>query len=94
VERAINNGVNVVKAITRDARLVSKARATEMQLIKRITSLADKTPSLLQYLICKFGEAFKVIPRTLAKSASLNATKVLLRLYTAHAAQKGRSEDE
>jgi chaperonin GroEL (HSP60 family) len=57
-----------------------------MQLIKRITSLIDKTPSLLQYLICKFSKAFKVILRTLAKSASLNATKVLLRLYTAYAA--------
>jgi chaperonin GroEL (HSP60 family) len=65
-----------------------------MQLIKQITSLTDKTSSLSQYLICKFSEAFKVILRILAKSASLNATKVLLRLYTAYAAQKGRSKDE
>jgi T-complex protein 1 subunit theta len=94
VERAINDSVNVVKAITRNACLVPRARAIEMQLIKQITSLADKTFSLSQYLICKFGKAFKVILRTLAKSASLNATKVLLRLYTAYAAQKGRSKDE
>lgn len=94
VERAIDDGVNVVKAITRDARLVPGAGATEMQLIERITSLADKTPGLSQYSIRKYGEAFEVIPRTLAESAGLDATEVLSRLYTAHAAQKGHKDDE
>ncbi|KAF2791906.1 T-complex protein 1 [Melanomma pulvis-pyrius CBS 109.77] len=94
VERAIDDGVNVVKAITRDARLVPGAGATEMQLIERITNLADKTPGLSQYSIRKYGEAFEVIPRTLAESAGLDATEVLSKLYTAHAAQKGRSDDE
>jgi T-complex protein 1 subunit theta len=94
VERAIDDGVNVVKAITRDPRLVPGAGATEMQLIERITSLADKTPGLSQYSIRKYGQAFEVIPRTLAESAGLDATEVLSRLYTAHAAQKGRKDDE
>lgn len=94
VERAIDDGVNVVKAITRDARLVPGAGAAEMQLIERITSLADKTPGLSQYSIRKYGEAFEVIPRTLAESAGLDATEVLSRLYTAHATQKGRKDDE
>lgn len=94
VERAIDDGVNVVKAITRDPRLVPGAGATEMQLIERITNLADKTPGLSQYSIRKYGEAFEVIPRTLAESAGIDATEVLSRLYTAHAAQKGRKDDE
>ncbi|KAF2657232.1 t-complex protein-like protein 1 [Lophiostoma macrostomum CBS 122681] len=94
VERAIDDGVNVVKAITRDPRLVPGAGATEMQLIERITNLADKTPGLSQYSIRKYGQAFEVIPRTLAESAGLDATEVLSRLYTAHAAQKGRKDDE
>jgi T-complex protein 1 subunit theta len=94
VERAIDDGVNVVKAITRDARLVPGAGASEMQLIERLTSLADKTPGLSQYSIRKYGEAFEVIPRTLAESAGLDATEVLSRLYTAHATQKGRKDDE
>lgn len=94
VERAIDDGVNVVKAITRDPRLVPGAGATEMQLIERITTIADKTPGLSQYSIRKYGEAFEVIPRTLAESAGLDATEVLSRLYTAHAAQKGRKDDE
>jgi T-complex protein 1 subunit theta len=94
VERAIDDGVNVVKAITRDPRLVPGAGATEMQLIERITGIAEKTPGLSQYAIKKYGEAFEVIPRTLAESAGLDATEVLSRLYAAHAAQKGRKDDE
>ncbi|KAF3033435.1 T-complex protein 1 subunit theta [Didymella heteroderae] len=94
VERAIDDGVNVVKAITRDARLVPGAGATEMQLIERIKTIADKTPGLAQYSIRKFAEAFEVIPRTLAESAGLDATEILARLYVAHGAQKGKKDDE
>jgi T-complex protein 1 subunit theta len=85
VERAVDDGVNVVKAITRDSRLVPGAGAAEMQLIERISAIADKTPGLGQYAIRKYAEAFEVIPRTLAESAGLDATEVLSNLYTAHA---------
>lgn len=84
VERAVDDGVNVVKAITRDPRLVPGAGAAEMQLIERITALADRTSGLSQYAIGKYAEAFEVIPRTLAESAGLDATEVLAKLYTAH----------
>ncbi|KAF2197145.1 t-complex protein-like protein 1 [Delitschia confertaspora ATCC 74209] len=94
VERAIDDGVNVVKAITRDPRLVPGAGATEMQLMERIKNMGEKTPGLSQYAIKKYGEAFEVIPRTLAETAGLDATDVLSRLLSAHAAQKGRKDDE
>ena len=84
IERAIDDGVNVVKAITRDAKLVPGAGATEMQLVERISAFGDKTPGLPQYAIKKYAEAFEVIPRTLAESAGLDATEVLAALYTAH----------
>lgn len=84
VERAVDDGVNVVKAITRDPRLVPGAGATEIQLVERITALGEKTPNLSQYAITKYGEAFEVVPRTLAESAGLDATEVLSRLYAAH----------
>ncbi|KAH7038101.1 chaperonin Cpn60/TCP-1 family [Microdochium trichocladiopsis] len=84
VERAIDDGVNAVKAITRDPRLVPGAGATELQLVERIQAFADKTSGLPQYSIRKFGEAFEVVPRTIAESAGLDATEVLSRLYTAH----------
>lgn len=84
VERAVDDGVNVVKAITSDPRLVPGAGAAETQLVERIQAFGDKTPGLAQYSIRKFGEAFEVVPRTLAESAGLDATEVLSRLYTAH----------
>lgn len=84
VERAVDDGVNVVKAITRDPRLVPGAGAAETQLVERIQAFGDKTPGLAQYSIRKYGEAFEVVPRTLAESAGLDATEVLSRLYTAH----------
>ncbi|KAJ9143600.1 T-complex protein 1 [Coniochaeta hoffmannii] len=84
VERAVDDGVNVVKAITKDPRLVPGAGATELQLVERIQAVGEKTQGLAQYSIKKYGEAFEVVPRTLAESAGLDATEVLSRLYAAH----------
>ena len=82
VERAVDDGVSVVKAITRGPELVPGAGAAEMQLVERITALGDRTSGLAQYAIRKYAEAFEVIPRTLAESAGLDATEVLAKLYT------------
>jgi T-complex protein 1 subunit theta len=84
IERAVDDGVNVVKAITKDARLVPGAGATEIQLVERLQVFAEKTPGLAQYAIKKYGEAFEVVPRSIAESAGLDATEVLSRLYAAH----------
>ncbi|MCJ1324495.1 T-complex protein 1 subunit theta [Thelotrema lepadinum] len=84
VERAVDDGVNVIKAITRDARLVPGAGATEMQLIERLTAFGERTTGLTQYAIKAYGQAFEVIPRTLAESGGLDATEVLATLYNAH----------
>ncbi|PSR94423.1 T-complex protein 1 [Coniella lustricola] len=84
IERAVDDGVNVVKAITKDARLVPGAGATEMQLVEKISAEGETTPGLAQYAIKKYGEAFEVVPRTLAESAGLDATAVLADLYRAH----------
>src|SRR5271170_860838 len=84
LERAIDDGVSVVKAITKDPRLVPGAGATEMELLKRVLAYGEKTPGLLQHAIKKYAETFEVIPRTLAETSGLDATEVLSRLYTAH----------
>jgi T-complex protein 1 subunit theta len=84
LERAIDDGVSVIKAITKDSRLVVGAGATEMELLKRVLAIGEKTPGLLQHSIKKFAQAFEIIPRTLAETSGLDATEVLSRLYTAH----------
>ncbi len=94
IERAIDDGVNVVKAITRDPKLVPGAGATEMQLIERISAYGEKTPEMSQYAIKKYAEAFEVIPRTLAESAGLDATEVLATLYAAHHKSSSKNDDD
>lgn len=94
LERAVEDGVNVVKAITRDPRLVPGAGATEMQIQERVSAIADKTPGLSQYAIRKYAEAFEVVPRTLAESAGLDATEVLTTLASAHNQASNRSSSK
>ncbi|KAK9375454.1 chaperonin Cpn60/TCP-1 family [Lipomyces chichibuensis] len=89
IERAIDDGVNVVKALTKDPRLVPGAGATEIELVQRIVQYGEKTPGILQHAIKKYGDAFEVVPRILAENSGLDATEVLGRLYTAH----GKKDD-
>lgn len=84
IERAIDDGVNSIKALIRDPRLVPGAGATELELAKRIAEYGEKTPGLAQHGIRKFAEALEVVPRTLAENAGLDATEVLANLYAAH----------
>lgn len=84
IERAIDDGVNVFKAITRDPRLVPGAGATETQLVEKISAFGERRAELSQYSIRKYAEAFEVVPRTLAESAGLDGTEVLGRLYRGH----------
>ncbi|EPQ26785.1 uncharacterized protein PFL1_05763 [Pseudozyma flocculosa PF-1] len=92
VERAIDDGVNVIKSLTRDPRLVPGAGATELELAKRIADLGEKTSGLNQHAIKKFAEALEVIPRTLAENAGLDATEIVSRLYGKHAAAEGGAD--
>jgi T-complex protein 1 subunit theta len=84
IERAIDDGVNVIKALTKDARLLPGAGASEIELANQIVAYGERTPGLLQHAIKKYGEAFEVIPRTLAENAGLDATDVVSKLYAAH----------
>lgn len=84
LERAIDDGVNVIKAAVKDQRLLPGAGATEVELSIQLQKLAEKTPGLDQYSIKKFGTAFEVIPRTLAENAGLDSTEVISEMYTAH----------
>jgi T-complex protein 1 subunit theta len=74
LERAIDDGVNILKAITRDARLLPGAGAFEIELASQLHKVAESTPGLNQYAINKFAEALEVIPRTLADNAGLDVS--------------------
>ncbi|KAI9592831.1 chaperonin Cpn60/TCP-1 family [Syncephalis fuscata] len=84
LERAVNDGVNIIKAVTKDGRLVPGAGAAEAELSKRLFAFGEKTPGLNQHAIKKFAEALEVVPRTLAENAGMDATEFLSRLRAAH----------
>jgi len=86
IERAIDDGVNCFKALTRDGRMLSGAGAVEMELAQRIASYGQTIPGLEQYAIQKYSEAFEVVPRTMAENAGVKATELISNLYAAHVA--------
>jgi T-complex protein 1 subunit theta len=54
-ERAIDDGVNTVKTLVRDARMVAGAGATEIYLAAQIQKFAKEQPGLDQYALERFG---------------------------------------
>jgi len=84
IERAIDDGVNSFKGLTRDARMLPGAGAIEMELAQRIANYGQTIPGLEQYAIKKFAEAFEVVPRTMAENAGVKATELVSNLYAAH----------
>ncbi|KAI8906401.1 chaperonin Cpn60/TCP-1 family [Gorgonomyces haynaldii] len=91
LERAVDDGVNVIKAVTKDGRLLAGAGACEIELARLIQKAAETTPGLNQYALQKFAEALEVIPRTLSDNAGLDSTEVISNLYAAHATGKTSS---
>ncbi|KZR96866.1 T-complex protein 1 subunit theta, partial [Daphnia magna] len=59
IERAIDDGINNFKVLSRDGRLVPGAGATEVELARQINQFADKCPGLDQYAIQKFAQALE-----------------------------------
>ncbi|KAF6117853.1 chaperonin containing TCP1 subunit 8 [Phyllostomus discolor] len=84
VERAVDDGVNTFKVLTRDKRLVPGGGATEIELAKQITSYGETCPGLEQYAIKKFAEALEAIPRALAENSGVKANEVISKLYAVH----------
>ena len=81
-ERAIDNGVNTVKTLIKDSRMVPGAGATELYLGNLVQKFAKEQPGLDQYAVEKFGTAMEVIPRTLAENAGLKSEEILAEMYS------------
>jgi len=84
IERAIDDGVNSVKIVTRDQRCLPGACATEIELAKQLMQYGEQTAGMEQYAIKKFAEAFEVFPKVLAENTGLKANEVLAKMYNAH----------
>lgn len=88
IERAIDDGVNTFKCITRDGRFVPGAGATEIELALQLAQYADTLPGLEQYAVRKFAAALECFPKALADNSGHRATSVVDKLLEAHQAGK------
>lgn len=84
LENAIDDGINVVRGMTRDARFLAGAGASEIELARRLYKFGESCAGLEQYSIKAFAQALEVVPRTLAENAGLPATDIVAKLYAAH----------
>lgn len=86
VERAVDDGINSYKALTKDARALAAGGAAELALARQLKEYGAAQTDLKQYAICAFADALEVVPRTLAENSGLDATAAVSTLHAAHAA--------
>ncbi|XP_065223106.1 T-complex protein 1 subunit theta [Planococcus citri] len=84
IERAIDDGVNTFKGITRDGRFVPGAGATEIELALKIAQYGDSLSGLEQYSVKKFATALESFVKTLAENTGVKAKEVISKLYATH----------
>jgi T-complex protein 1 subunit theta len=87
VERAIDDGVNTVRAMGKERRgiFLPGAGAYEAAVAHSLQSFARNDVSgIQQYAIEKFAEAFLIVPRTLAENAGYDAVNVVANLLEIH----------
>lgn len=65
-ERALTDGVHVIRVAVKDGRFCPGAASTEIQLSRGITSFGQTVPGLDQYAVLKFGEALEIVAKILS----------------------------
>lgn len=88
IERAIDDGVNTFKGLSRDGKFLPGAGATEIALAQRLAEYADTLPGLEQYAVRKFSSALETFPKALAENTGVNATEIVNKLHLEHKAGK------
>ena len=96
VERAVDDGVNMVRAMTRNGKFVAGAGAVEIELARKLNKYATTVSGIEQYAIKAYAKSLEVVPRTLAENSGFNDTEILSKLYKAHAedAVVSKSDDD
>jgi T-complex protein 1 subunit theta len=91
LERAVDDGVSVLKALLKDARLVPGAGATELALAKRVDTYGSSLKGLSQHAVKRYASALEVVPRTLAENAlgGTEGNEVISRLWAKHEEKGG-----
>jgi T-complex protein 1 subunit theta len=93
LERAIDDGVNVIKSLLKDPRLVPGAGAVELTLARSVDAYGAGLKGLAQHAVKRYSTALEVIPRTLAENAfgGAEGNEVLSRLWAKHEEKGGEA---
>lgn len=93
MERAVDDGVSVLKALLKDPRLVPGAGASELELARRVEAYGASLSGLAQHSVRRFSTALEVVPRTLAENAlgGAEGNEVLSRLWAKHQEKGGEA---
>lgn len=83
IERAIDDGVNAYKALTKDGRLVAGAGASDTEIAAKIASFGETLPGMEQYGVGKFAEALLLLPQYIADNAGISI-EIVHHLMAAH----------
>lgn len=88
VDRAVDDGVNVVKAMCKyaPAKFVAGGAASDIEIGRLLQQYGSTTSGLDQYSIKAFGEAMEVFAVTLAENAGHSSIDILSSLYASHEA--------
>jgi len=84
IERAINDGVNTFKAITRDGKMIPGAGASELELARQISAYGDTLPGLEQYSVKKYASALETFVKVFAENSGRKWNEILAKLYASH----------
>ncbi|KAJ7647497.1 chaperonin Cpn60/TCP-1 family [Roridomyces roridus] len=93
LERAVDDGVNVLKGLLKDGRMVPGAGAVEIELAKRVENYGAGLKGLPQHGVRRFANALECVPRILAENALGGAVgnEVVSRLWAKHETAGGET---
>ena len=88
VERAIDDGLRVVKCVVEDGKIVAGGGAPEVEVALGLRSYASSIGGREQMAIMAFADALEEIPRTIARNAGMDTIDTILNLRAKHAEDK------
>jgi len=89
IERNLGDAMQVARNVMFEPRLLPGGGATEMALSVALAAAAEKVEGVQQWPFRAVGEAFEVIPRTLAENCGADVVREMTKLRAKHAAGDG-----
>jgi len=83
-ERAIHDGLCVVRDVIQDGRAVAGGGAPEIELAIRLREYSERISGREQLAIEAFADSLEIIPKTLAENGGLDSIDILAQLKEGH----------